>query len=343
MGRETVRTMRVGAAATRAPPCANDADPMTVTSAIDAPSSASVPVRRRGLDADALSPQVVHVRSGATRWRLYRAGQGPRMLLLHGTGSSGGSWSRIADLLSYDFEVLAPDLPGHGGSGTLACGRAGLDEFAQAVSALLDDLRAPPDLIVGHSAGAAIGARIALDLRSGGIPVISVNGALRPLTGWTAAAFVPLARLLGRNSLLPGFVATLVAADPRSVKRLLDSTGSNVDAAMLALYESLMRNRSHLAGTLRMLSRWDLRDLVADLPRLGARLTLVAGLEDRTVPAQHAHWAHALVPGSSLVSLPGLGHLAHEEAPEVVARVVLSSIAASGVPVRVPPCKRGRP
>jgi pimeloyl-ACP methyl ester carboxylesterase len=48
------------------------------------------------------------------------------------------------------------------------------------------------------------------------------------------------------------------------------------------------------------------------------------------------------VPGSALVSLPGLGHLAHEEAPEVIARVVLSSVAASGLPVRVPSFEAGR-
>jgi magnesium chelatase accessory protein len=341
MGRETLRTMHVGA--TSATLAADDVGPMTAAPAINAPASASAPARNGGQFAGAQSPQVVHVHSRGTRWRMVRAGQGPRLLLLHGTGSACGSWLRLAELLLPSFEVLAPDLPGHGGSEPLASGRAGLDEFAQALSALLDDLHAPPDLIVGHSAGAAIGARIALDRRCGRIPVVSLNGALRPLTGWTAAAFVPLARLMGLNPLLPGAVAMLVAADPRSVRRLLDSTGSQVDEGMVALYDSLMRNPSHVAGTLRMLSCWDLRDLVADLPRLGARLTLVAGLEDRTVAPRHAHWAHARVPGSALVSLPGLGHMAHEEAPQAVARVVLSSVAAGASSVRLSLCEPGRP
>jgi len=154
---------------------------------------------------------------------------------------------------------------------------------------------------------------------------------LRPLHGWTAATYVPLAKLLGLNPLVAGFVASLVRADTRAVRRLLDATGSRIDAAMVAQYEQLMRDPDHIAGTLRMLTNWNLRALVPQLHRLGPRLTLVAAGADRTIAPQDADWVQARVPGSSRINLPTLGHLAHEEAPEAMARIVVAVARQRGL------------
>jgi putative magnesium chelatase accessory protein len=269
--------------------------------------------------------------SGGIRWNVLSAGQGPRLLLLHGTGSSGSSWGRLIDVLGGSFEILAPDLPGHGHSGAPAPGESGLDAYAAAVAGLVTDLGAWPDIIIGHSAGAAIGARIALEARADRVAVISINGALRPLHGWAAATFVPLAKVLGWNPLVPGLLASMVRTDTRAVRRLLDSTGSHIDAEMLSRYEQLMRSPEHIAGTLRMLTHWNLRRLVPLLHRLGPRLTLITGGADRTIAPQDADWVQARVPGSAQVSLPALGHLAHEEAPEAVARVVVTVARGRGL------------
>jgi magnesium chelatase accessory protein len=272
-----------------------------------------------------------YVHSGGIRWNVMAQGQGPRVLLLHGTGSAGNSWNRLVAALAGRFETLAPDLPGHGWSGALAPGRSGLDAYAGAVATLVTDMGAWPDIIVGHSAGAAIAARIALESRADRVAVISINGALRPLHGWAAASFVPLARLLGGKPLVPNLVAFLVRADTRAVRRLLDSTGSRIDAEMLARYEQLMQRPEHIAGTLRMLAHWDLRVLVEQLHRLGPRLTLVTGSADRTVAPQDADWVQARVAGSALIGLPALGHLAHEEAPERIAQIVVSVARERGL------------
>jgi magnesium chelatase accessory protein len=277
---------------------------------------------RSGERSEAPSGSYFH--SGAVRWHVQSAGQGPRLLLLHGTGSASGSWGRLVAALGSDFEILAPDLPGHGLSGAMPEGRMGLDAYAAAVATLVTDMGAWPDIIVGHSAGAAIAARIALQPDAARVAVLSINGALRPLHGWTAATYVPLAKLLGLNPLVPGFLASLVRADTRAVRRLLDATGSRIDAGMVAQYEQLMRNPRHIAGTLRMLANWDLRALLPQLPRLGPRLTLVAGTADRTIAPQDAEWVQARVAGSARIALPALGHLAHEEAPQAIARIVVA-------------------
>lgn len=260
--------------------------------------------------------------SAGVRWHYLAAGRGPRLLLLHGTGSACASWNRMVAELAGRFDVLAPDLPGHGCSTALPAGQSGIDAFAAAISTLLTDQGKAPDIIVGHSAGAAIAARMALADGAERTAVLSINGALRPLAGWSALAFVPLAKLLGASPFVARRLAHAVATDPRAARRLLDATGSRIDAGMIAFYESLLRSPAHVAGTLRMLSNWDLRGLLPDLPRLGARLTLVAAAGDRTVSPRDAQRVHDAVPGSRLLCLPALGHLAHEEAPAVLARAV---------------------
>lgn len=304
---------------------------MTCAGAIG--ESIDAPARQGNAAPDAAGPgaPVLRLRSGGIGWQLQRAGTGPALLLLHGTGSSGRSWSRVAQLLAQRFDVIAPDLPGHGGTAMLPAGRARLEDFAAAIRTLSTDLRIEPPLIVGHSAGAAIAARVALDIAGRASPrVLSLNGALRPLAGWTAMAFVPVARLLGLNPWVPPLVSWRAGTDPHAVRCLLDSTGSRIDAGMLDHYQGLLRSRGHVAGTLRMLSQWDLRPLARDLPRLGARLTLAVGASDRTVSPRQAEWVRSQVTGCRCVELAGLGHLAHEEAPQAVAGLI-ESVAAGAL------------
>ncbi|HRD99356.1 MAG TPA: hypothetical protein PLA97_23480, partial [Rubrivivax sp.] len=108
------------------------------------------------------------------------------------------------------------------------------------------------------------------------------------------------------------------AADPARVRRLVDATGSQIDDAGVALYGRLVRDPAHVAGALAMMANWDLRELVAALPRLAVPLFLLAADGDKTVPPAQARHAAALVPRARCSRLPALGHLAHEEDPQRV-------------------------
>jgi magnesium chelatase accessory protein len=128
------------------------------------------------------------------------------------------------------------------------------------------------------------------------------------------------------------FVPTLFswqASHPSVLQKLIDSTGSTLGADGLALYGQLVRNPGHAAGALAMMANWDLPQLIQDLPRLKIPLSLIVGSQDRTVPARQANRLVALWPASAgtalphLISLHQLGHLAHEERPELVATLVL--------------------
>lgn len=261
--------------------------------------------------------------SGLT-WHVQRMGSGPVCLLLHGTGGATHSWRDLAPLLASTFDVVAPDLPGHGFTQALPPRRLSLPGMAAALGDLLDTLQVSPDLIVGHSAGAAIAARLCLDGRARPRAVVSFNGALRAFRGLAQQFYAPLARMLVLNPFVPRLVA-YGAASRAGVERLIRQTGSTIDGRGLDLYARLFGNPGHVAGTLGMMAGWDLPAFERDLPKLATRLVLVACSDDGAVPATDAFAVKDAVPEAEVVFLRHLGHLMHEEQPALAAEIVLKA------------------
>ena len=262
------------------------------------------------------------VRAAGLRWQVQVMGAGPALLLLHGTGSSTHSWRGVLPLLAAHYTVIAPDLPGHGGTECPATARLSLPGMARALQGLLQVLDVRPVAAAGHSAGAAILARMALDGAIAPRSITSFNGAFLPLQGVAAQVFSPLARVLVGLPGVPKLFAWQ-AARPGTVERLLEGTGSTLDAEGVALYARLVANPAHVQAALGMMAQWDLVPLVRDLPRLAPRLLLVAGAADRSVPPAQAQQVAVMVPGARVVIQPGLGHLSHEEQPAQAAALIL--------------------
>lgn len=268
-------------------------------------------------------------RAAGLRWHVQCMGQGPALLLLHGTGSATHSWRSLMPLLARSFTVIAPDLPGHGFTQMPPFEQLSLPGMSDAVADLLRVLELEPALAAGHSAGAAILARMSLSRRVPLRTIFSLNGALLPLGGMAGVLFSPLAKMLARTPVLPWMFARR-AQDPAAVERLLKGTGSVIDARGVELYARLVRDPGHVAAALGMMANWDLRALQRDLPFLSARLVQIVGSQDLTIPAEEAYRVRDLVPAATVEVLRGLGHLAHEEQPGLVARSIERTIQGSG-------------
>ena len=258
--------------------------------------------------------------SGLT-WHVQVAGAGPVLLLLHGTGAATHSWRDVLPQLAETFTVVAPDLPGHGFTDLPSARRMSLPEMAGAVRGLLDALALEPTLVVGHSAGAAVGVRATLDGVIAPTALVGLNAALVPFPGVAAQVFPSLARLLVANPFVPA-VAAWAATDRTRVKRLIEGTGSRIDARGLDFYARLFASRRHADAALRMMANWDLATLFRDLPALQTPLTLLIGSHDRAVPATDADKVRSILPTTRVKRFPG-GHLLHEEAPKVVSDTIL--------------------
>lgn len=260
-----------------------------------------------------------HVEVSGVHWHVQVAGAGPGLLLLHGTGASTHSFRDLLPILTERFTVVAPDLPGHAFTRAPSAMVRSMPEMARALGQLLAFLGIRPELIVGHSAGAAIAIRMALDDLVKPRKLVSINGALLPFDGLSAFTFPVMAKLGNALRFLPSFIAARAGS---LVDEVLRQSGSNIDERGVELYRRLVSEPSHVAGVLAMTAGWELDVLAAQLPSLRTPLLLVAGANDRVVPPERTERAHRLVPGSEWVVLGGLGHLAHEEDPEAIAELL---------------------
>jgi magnesium chelatase accessory protein len=266
------------------------------------------------------------VEAAGVRWHIQQAGAGPPLLLVHGTGASTHSWRDLLPLLARHYTVLAPDLPGHACTSALAPARCSLRGMSACVATLLAALGIEPEYCVGHSAGAALLCRMALDGQLRPRRIVGLNGALLPLGGAAGVLFAPIARALGSSE----WVARLLArrcAERKSVERLIANTGSRLDARGVDLYAALVGEPKHVAGALAMMGNWNLHPLEEDLKRLTVPLTLIAADNDRTVSPDQAWQVKRRLPGATVVSVPGLGHLAHEEQPARIGQLLLDIFA----------------
>lgn len=112
-------------------------------------------------------------------------GDGPPVLAIHGITSSSQSWCAVARELGGQATVIAPDLRGRGRSNELT-GPYGIAAHAADMAAVLEHFEMQPALVTGHSLGAYIAARLALDRPDLVRAVLLVDGGL-PIPGSESA------------------------------------------------------------------------------------------------------------------------------------------------------------
>ena len=268
------------------------------------------------------------VHAGGVRWHVQVSGRGPALLLLHGSGASTHSWARLVPRLTPHFTVVAPDLPGHGFTEAPEPDRLSLPGIAALVAELLRVLGVQPAIAAGHSAGAAVALRMAIDGAVAPAGVVGLNPALaafQPPLG----VFRPAVYALSSSAAYARLLATL--ATPFTVEATLASTGSRLDAGLVELYTRLASRAGHVHAVMTMMTRWDVAPLVADYPRLTAPALLVFGERDRWVERAPVDEAVVRIPRHRSVTVPDTGHLTHEERPDRVAGLVLGFAREVGV------------
>ncbi|MGA0560869.1 alpha/beta fold hydrolase [Ancylobacter sp. VNQ12] len=100
-------------------------------------------------------------RPGRIRYRREGVAGGVPVVLVHGVGMALEAWAPQIEALRARCDVVALDMPGHGGS-SLPPEDARLADYADHVVALMDALAIPAAVVVGHSMGALVALEVAL-------------------------------------------------------------------------------------------------------------------------------------------------------------------------------------
>ncbi len=259
------------------------------------------------------------------RWHVQEAGTGDTLLLLHGAGGATQSWRNLFPILSQTHHVVAVDLPGQGFTQLGARQRCGLDHMAEDILSLCRHEGWNPKALIGHSAGAAIALRM---VELGAVPdgrVIGINAALGTFKGVAGWLFPMLAKALALTPFSASIFAA--AATDSTVRNLIKGTGSTLDEAGIGFYHRLVSDRAHVDGTLAMMSQWQLEGLLRRLPQITRPVRFIVGDRDLAVPPSTSLDAAKVMPDATIVTLPRLGHLAHEEDGQSVANAILTAMA----------------
>ncbi len=255
-------------------------------------------------------------------WHFQLLGNGPAVLLLHGTGASTHSLADLAIALSDNFTCLLVDLPGHAFSSPLEEREHLLPAMSAAVNKLCKELDIAPSYIIGHSAGAAVAIRMCLDTDVSPKALLSINGALLPFGAFIEPMMLKTARFLSQSNRVTSFLARR-GTGTADVRRALRDTGAHISDPMIERYSFLISHKTHIEGALRMMGGWELGQLAKDLPRLTTPIHLIGCDKDHIVPAVRAHRVKRMIPGATAETLEDAGHLVHEAAPKRIFEVFM--------------------
>ena len=249
-------------------------------------------------------------------------GTGPKLLLVHGLGSTRNAWAPVLPLLAPHRELIILDLPGHGtspdeeDSGTFA-------GLVRSVGGFLD----AQGLAGVDMVGSSLGARVVLELaRQGGVGAVVAldpggfwQGWERTLAGTSLVASASLLRF--SNPLIPA-----LARNPVSRSALL----AQLSARPWALDGDLVaRELTSLAETATVDSL--IRDLTTGPAQKGPAatdsgpITIGWGAHDRLCLPQQAHRAQAAFPSARLHWFKHSGHFPMWDEPDAAAQVILDA------------------
>ena len=156
-----------------------------------------------GVGSALVAPAVAQERRAA-RLFFTDTGNGPDVVLLQGWTCDSHDWSWQLPVFESKYRVIAPDLRGHGRSEVMPSGAYSPADYVADIEALiLAAYRGRAFVLVGHSMGAQIAARLAAKRPDLVRAVVSIDGAL----GFDAAA----ARLFSKTA------RDLAVGDPGTV------------------------------------------------------------------------------------------------------------------------------
>lgn len=252
----------------------------------------------------------------------HRAGAGEPLVLLHGVGESAVGWRPIQEALSREYDVIALDLPGFGGSPALPA------QVVPTAAALADAVERDMDglgVADFHVAGYSLGARVALEL--------ATRGRVRSVVAIAPDGLgTPPERIYQAMALMSGRSLAILFAP---IATQLTATGAG-----RALFFAMERSRPwqlaaddarHLLLNFANAPSYEetvwatMFDVPMGLDRISCPVLILQGTADPLVPAQSPRFL-AFVPHAQLRWLPGLSHVPISDDPALVARHIFDFV-----------------
>ncbi|WP_245827824.1 alpha/beta fold hydrolase [Sinomonas mesophila] len=240
-----------------------------------------------------------------------RFGQGPALVLLHGTPWSSALWRPVADALADRFTVYLWDMPGYGASSKDPEHAVDLGAQGELFAHLLHEWQLERPHVIAHDVGGAVAlrARLLHGARYSSLCLVDVV-ALAP---WGSSFFTLVKQHAGVFAQLPSAIhrgsveAYIRGASHRGLR--------DDDLAMLV---DPWTGKEGQAAFYRQIAQADERFTDEVEPLYGTidePTHIIWGTDDTWIPVDRAHRLQALIPHATLELIPEAGHLIHLDAP----------------------------
>jgi pimeloyl-ACP methyl ester carboxylesterase len=251
-------------------------------------------VNRRALSNAGLKEATAETGFGLQSY--WSGGQGPTLVLLHGAGDQSGTWASTIEPLVPRYRVVIPDLAGHGASAPRD-GTISVEQILRGVEAILSTGPQDPVILVGNSLGAWVALLYAHDHPDRVARVVLVNGGAlrgdRPDLSMTPKTREEAAALM---------------------KQLRDEKAAPIKDYVL---DDIVRaaQTGPLSRLVQTVGEMDRYLLDGKLGEIAAPVNLLWGESDQLLSLDYARRMMSQFRASRLTTLPGCGHVPHQECP----------------------------
>ena len=236
----------------------------------------------------------------------------PTVVLAGSLGSTHRMWDPQVEALSEHFRVVRYDARGHGES-PVPPGSYAIDDLADDLVALLDDIGVERAHLVGLSLGGMTGMRVAVrnPERVDRLVVLCSSAHLPPEVWLERAATV---RADGVASIAESivdrwFTPAFSQAHPDVRRAHVDMVAATPSAGYAACCDAIAA-----------------MDQRADLASIGAPTLAIAGADDPATPPEHLREVAEGVPDGRLLVLDQAAHLANVEQPQQVSAAIIDHL-----------------
>lgn len=245
-------------------------------------------------------------------------GEGPVVLLLHGSGSSLHSFDRLASELVHSFQIVRLDLPGFGLTGPRRDRDYRISTFVTFVARFMSALSIERFSIAGNSLGGNIAWNFALDFPDRVESLVLMNA-----TGYPEKT-LPAAMRLARNPLLKPILRWWAPrkATENSVRKLVGSKMTRIDDALVDRMHAMMSRRGNRAAFVDIANTQQ-ADRTVEISGIKAPTLILRG---EGIDGQY--FARDIA-GSRETTFSGVGHLLPEEVPVLAAEAIRSHLESA--------------
>jgi pimeloyl-ACP methyl ester carboxylesterase len=246
-------------------------------------------------------------------------GHGPVVLLLHGVGLTRAVWREVIPGLVTQFRVIAPDLRGHGRSPNPPGSSFTFPELEGDVLRLLDAKGVDSAYVVGHSGGALLALRLALDHPERVRGLVMISG-----SAYTDTHTRSIAQRWNETYEKEG-------ADAFGLRILKDLYYPDWIEAHLDFADQVREAVKH--QDFGPATRWSLAmskfDEKSRVPGLKMPTLIVQAMDDQVVDASHGRILRQSIPGAQIRILPETGHMVPLERPKETVEAIASFVRSA--------------